>query len=248
MALKTLLFAFLICSFNSTFAGIAKRITFNVNMSSIGLKSPDTVLNVGIKGNVAALIFKHVLNELEWEGEEVRSVALNSKVAETVNHSFRFVKQPDNPFKKFMGEWTLKNDNWEQGDGKQVNEQIKLPDHYTLCKEVNTGNSMLWTVEATSAKGHIMWVYNTEKKEINWVSSFYPARSGAGSGSINENGDVRIKVTFEGEPAGTYRIYNYTWINDNEYVLRSLQYNDKEEPTGSFYGGTFVRTVGKTKN
>ena len=50
-----------------------------------------------------------------------------------------------------------------------------------------------------------------------------------------------IRISFADEPVGTYRLYTYKWISENEYDLKSIQYNDKNEPTGYFYGGTFIR-------
>jgi hypothetical protein len=248
-------------------------------MNSIGFKSKDTLLNVGVRGNAAPLmwvkgvamadpdhdgiytttidfdlsgeqqvIFKYVLNEVEWEGGDIRSVTLNTSAAQTVSHIFRYVKRPENPFRKFIGEWTLKDDLWEQGDGKQPNERIKIPGHHTLCQALNTDNSLLWIVDATSGRGHIMWVYNGEQKQLDWVSSFFPARTGVGKGSVSSSGDIEVAVTFEGEPENTYRKYSYTWVNENEYVLKSFQYNTSNEPTGNFYGGTFVRVKPTSQN
>ena len=73
------------------------------------------------------------------------------------------------------------------------------------------------------------------------LSSFGESRSGVGKGTVSENGDVALKVSFEGEPEGSYRLYTYKWLTDDEYELKSVQYNDKDKPTGGFYGGTFVR-------
>ena len=49
---------------------------------------------------------------------------------------------------------------------------------------------------------------------------------------LNENGDVTLKVSFEGEAEGTYRMYTYKWNSDNEYKMTSSQYNSKNESTG----------------
>lgn len=145
-----------------------------------------------------------------------------------------------NPFKKFIGEWTLKDDNWSQNWGQGM-EHIKIPNHHTICKELNTDNSLLAVIDGTPPYGHIFWSYNPVKKEVHHLSSFGTSRSGVGKGTVNENGDVNLKVSFEGEPEGTYRLYTYKWISDNEYEMKSVQYNDKDEPTGGFYGGIFVR-------
>ena len=144
-----------------------------------------------------------------------------------------------NPFKKFFGEWTLKGDNWSHNWGNGT-ENIKIPGHYTLSKPINTINSVLSVID-TEPKGHILWSYNPVKKEVRHLSSFGTSRIGVGKGTIDENGNLTLKVSFEGETEGSYRIYNYKWISDNEYELKSVQYNDKNEPTGLFYSGNFVR-------
>jgi hypothetical protein len=146
-----------------------------------------------------------------------------------------------NPFYKFIGEWTLKDDKWSHNWGSGP-EHIKIPNHYTMTKALNTNNSLLQMVDTPPA-GHILWVYNPVKKEIYHLSSFGTERSGVGSGSVNKNGDVTLKVAFQGEVEGTYRIYTYKWINYNEYELKSIQYGSDDKPTGLFYGGTFVRLI-----
>jgi len=148
--------------------------------------------------------------------------------------------KPENPFRKFIGEWTLKEDKWSQNWGGGI-ENIKIPNHHTICKELNTDNSLLAVIDGTPPYGHIFWSYNPVKKEVHHLSSFGTSRSGVGKGTVNEKGDVTLKIAFEGEPEGTYRIYTYKWTTDNEYDMKSIQYNDKDEPTGNFYGGTFVR-------
>jgi hypothetical protein len=146
-----------------------------------------------------------------------------------------------NPFYKFIGEWTLKDDKWSHNWGGGP-EHIKIPNHYTVTNALNTDNSLLQMVDTPPA-GHILWVYNPVKKEIYHLSSFGTERSGVGSGSVNKNGDVTLKVAFQGEVEGTYRIYTYKWINYNEYELKSIQYGSDDKPTGLFYGGTFVRLI-----
>jgi hypothetical protein len=244
--------------------------TFNVDMNSTGLQVKDSALDVAIRGSVEPLnwgtgikmmdndrdgiysasivfedkekkelIFKYVLNGYEWEVGENTKIEIK-KNSKPHTSSFRYMPRPGNPFKKFKGEWTLKDDNWEQGYGHDI-EHIKISNHHTRCKEVNTDNSLMCVVDAPSSKGHIFWAYNHSKKEVQWSSSFYSFRSGLGKGSVNDNGDLTFKVSFEGEPEGTYGLYTYKWISENEYEMKSVQYNDKNEPTGGFYGGTFVR-------
>ena len=57
-----------------------------------------------------------------------------------------FADSPANPFHRFFGEWTLKNDDWKQNWGNG-NEAVKIPDHYTVSKPLNTNNSVLSIVD-----------------------------------------------------------------------------------------------------
>jgi hypothetical protein len=155
-----------------------------------------------------------------------------------------FQQQPENPFKKFIGEWTLKDDDWSQNWGNGT-ENIKIPNHHTICKALNTNNSLLAVIDGTPPYGHIFWSYNPVKKEVDHLSSFGTTRAGVGKGTVNENGDISLKISFADEATGTYRLYTYKWVSENEYVLKSVQYNDKDEPTGYFYGGTFIRINNK---
>lgn len=145
-----------------------------------------------------------------------------------------------NPFKKFVGEWTLKGDNWTQNWGSGM-EQIKILNHHTVCQNLNTDNSLLAVIDGAPPHGHIFWTYNPVAKTVHHLSSFGEIRIGVGEGTVNENGDVTLKVSFEGEAPGTYRIYTYKWVTVDEYELRSTQYDQQDEPTGFFYGGSFIR-------
>ncbi|MEM9001221.1 MAG: hypothetical protein AAGB24_13235 [Bacteroidota bacterium] len=147
-----------------------------------------------------------------------------------------------NPFKKFIGEWTLKDGDWTQNWGNGT-ETIKIPRHHTIASTINTDNSLLSIIDGPEPNGHIFWSYNPKTKEVFHLSSFGTIRAGNGQGTINEYGDVTLRLSFEGEPEGTYRIYNYKWINDTTYHMKSVQYTQNDEPTGLFYEGTFVRIL-----
>ena len=145
-----------------------------------------------------------------------------------------------NPFGKFIGEWTLKDDNWTHNWGNGT-ETIKILNHHTVSKEINTDNSLLSIIDGPEPNGHIFWSYNPNTKEVFHLSSFGTIRAGNGKGTVDTNGNLELKLTFEGEPEGTYRIYNYKWVNENEYHMKSVQYGENDKPTGLFYEGTFVR-------
>ena len=169
------------------------------------------------------------------------------KVKEVIFNRINLENYPGqpNPFEKFKGEWTLKDNNWSQNWGNGT-ENIKITNHHTVCRELNTRNSLLAVIDGTPPYGHIFWSYNPVKKEVDHLSSFGTARAGVGKGTVNENGDVFLKISFADEAEGTYRRYSYKWISDDEYELMSVQYDANDKPTGLFYGGTFVR-VGKRR-
>ncbi len=164
---------------------------------------------------------------------EAQQVSINYKPNPTSDPS-------KNPFAKFIGEWTLKNDDWNQnwGGGKEA---IKIPNHHTVCTSINTDLSLMSIIDGPQPNGHIFWSFDPKSQTFNHLSSFGTARSGVGGGTINKNGDLAIKVAFSDEAPGTYRLYSYKWISNNEYELMSIQYDEKDKATGLFYGGTFVR-------
>jgi hypothetical protein len=144
------------------------------------------------------------------------------------------------PFHKFVGEWTLKNNDWSHNWGG-ADEHIKIPDHHTVNRELNTSHTLLSVIDGAPPHGHIVWTFNPVKKEVHHLSGFGDIRVGVGQGSVAENGDVTLKISFEGEAPGTYRIYNYKWLSDDSYSMKSVQFDSAGKPTGLFYGGTFVR-------
>ncbi len=156
------------------------------------------------------------------------------------NHGNIRALESQNPFSSFIGEWTLKNGSWTQNWGGTT-ETIKIPNHHTVSTQINTSNSLFSIIDGPEPNGHIFWSYNPVTKAVHHLSSFDKIRAGVGVGSISESGDVTLKISFEGEPKDTYRMYKYTWITQDEYHMKSVQYTMDDKPTGLFYEGTFVR-------
>ena len=142
-----------------------------------------------------------------------------------------------NPFQNFIGEWTLKDDNWMHNWGSGT-ETIKIPGHHTITTQINTANSLFSIIDGPPPNGHIFWSYNPVTQKVNHLSSFGELRAGVGEGHISESGDVTLKIMFEGEPEDTYRRYTYNWISPDEYHMKSVQYDSSDQPTGLFYEGT----------
>lgn len=154
----------------------------------------------------------------------------------------------ENPFKKYFGEWTLKENKFQQvWDGKTI-ETLNIPHHHTECKPVNTGKSILCVVDAGDLKGHILWTYDSDKKKVHHLSHFGSSRNGVGSGTLDGDRNLTTTVSFQGEPEGSYRIYEYKWISENEYSMLSRQYDSKGNPTANWYGGSFIRMSKNTKS
>ncbi|NER18443.1 hypothetical protein [Spongiivirga citrea] len=262
---------FCICNTHQTSTAQEASVLFNLSAKTIKEATKDNSLHIGIRGSSMPLTwvndillkdnngdgiytvtinfpiktktdvyFKFVLNQVEWEKGDARKLRLEPGTTTTYEAEFNYESRPGNPFEKFIGTWSLKDNSWEQGN-KDETTQLKIYEHQTVCKELNTDNSLLWTVNAPSARGHILWVYNHKQKKVNHLSSFLPYRSGIGKGSITKEGNVSLKIAFEGEPKNTYRLYHYNWVNDDEYVLESIQYDQSGTKTGDFYGGSFIR-------
>lgn len=145
-----------------------------------------------------------------------------------------------NPFAKYIGEWTLKEDTWIQNWGDKT-DTIKIPGHHTISNQINTDNSLFSIIDGPEPNGHIFWSYNPNTKEVGHLSSFGAFRAGTGTGEFHGKGNLRLKIRFEGEAPGTYRIYTYEWINGDEYALNSIQFDKNDQPTGLFYKGNFIR-------
>ncbi|MEM8765279.1 MAG: hypothetical protein AAGD88_15780 [Bacteroidota bacterium] len=193
-------------------------------------------------GKPLELYFKFVLNQVEWEDGDARFLQLQEAKQESKPYHFRYVQPMQNPFERYLGEWTLKDDLWFSAETESKIDTLYLPNHYTICTEHNTPSSLQWGVEAPSARGHALWTYNPSTEKVVMQSSFYPHRIGLGEGTIDAEGNVFLTMRFTGsEPEGTYRKYSYEWLDEDTYELKSYQYDTNDQPTGNFYGGTFTR-------
>ncbi|MEM7457900.1 MAG: alpha/beta hydrolase-fold protein [Pseudomonadota bacterium] len=149
--------------------------------------------------------------------------------------------EDSNPFARFIGTWTLKDDLFQQvWDGETV-EQLTLPGHITRCDEINTNYSLLCAVDAGDFQGQIYWTARDASRKVNHLSQFGVSRIGTGTGEILDGDTLRLKISFSDEPDGTYRIYEYIWVSDDEYEMISRQYSADGAATGNWYGGSFVR-------
>jgi len=63
---------------------------------------------------------------------------------------------------------------------------------------------------------------------VDHLSSFGTTRAGTGSGEIDKEGNVLLKLVFSDEAEGTYRMYNYRWTNSDEYHMKSVQFGSDD--------------------
>ncbi|MEN0046089.1 MAG: hypothetical protein AAF806_03410 [Bacteroidota bacterium] len=184
------------------------------------------------------LVTLHLLSAQIFAQRTSISYELNGK---HTNQEIRdAIEISKNPFAQFIGEWTLKNDTWVQNWGGE-NDTLKIHQHHTISCQINTENSLLSIIDGPEPNGHILWSFNPNTKEVNHLSSFGAVRIGVGKGEFYGQNNLRLKISFEGEAPGTYRIYTYEWISDSEYALHSKQFDEKGNPTGLFYEGNFIR-------
>ena len=142
--------------------------------------------------------------------------------------------QSGNPLSAFMGEWTLKEDRFQQvWDGKTV-ETVTIPRHFTRCDRVNTEGSVLCVVNAGDLRGHILWTMGVGD-QVHHLSHFGTERTGVGVGELDERSNLALKIRFRDEPEGTYREYEYTWVSSDEYTMMSRQYDRDGQATGNWY-------------
>lgn len=145
------------------------------------------------------------------------------------------------PFAAFLGTWTLKNQEFRQIWDTKTLQIVDIPSHFTNCNKVNTEKSMLCVIESPGLSGHIMWSFNADKQTVHHLSHFGDSRNGVGIGALDQDNNLHLRVSFQGEPEGSYRIYRYIWISEDEYSMKSTQYNKQHQPTGNFYSATFVK-------
>ncbi len=192
-----------------------------------------------LKSQLSFLIVSFVLcNGIRAQSTSI-SFELNGRLSNTQIQNA--IDEAKNPFAKFIGEWTLKEDTWIQNWGDKT-DTLTIPKHHTISAQINTENTLFSIIDGPEPNGHIFWSYNPKTKVIQHLSSFGKIRAGVGKGKFYGNHNIKLRISFEGEPSGTYRIYTYEWINHNEYVLQSIQFDQKGHPTGLFYKGNFIRT------
>ena len=145
------------------------------------------------------------------------------------------------PFANFFGTWTLADDQFQQVWDTETLQTLTIPNHITECSPINTEKTVLCIVNAGDLNGHILWAYDEGRQEVRHLSHFGENRLGAGQGIMTQSGDLRLEIRFTDEPEGTYRKYEYKWLDRDSYEMKSTQMTVEGSPTGNWYGGIFVR-------
>ena len=146
-------------------------------------------------------------------------------------------------FSNFVGTWTLKNDEFRAVWDGETEEAMTIPNHITVCTSETTASSVSCAVDGGGLTGQIFWVADDARQTLQHLSHFGETRRGVGTGSIAGDGSLTNRIVFSDEPDGTYRIYQYSWVTPDEYIMMSRQYGADDTPTGNWYGGTFVRVA-----
>lgn len=160
-----------------------------------------------------------------------------------------------NPLLAFEGRWKIDEKGFHivwDGQNKHV---IDISQQISECNITNTGFSILCNVATPNTpaaqQGHMFWSLddnvNPDNPTLHWLSHFTPNRHGSGKGKTNQEGNLTFNIRFEDEPAGHYRIYQWTWLNKDSYSMLSTQYRSDGMATGNWYGGTFVRAHSKNR-
>ncbi|MHA7901555.1 MAG: hypothetical protein ACX94B_16960 [Henriciella sp.] len=145
------------------------------------------------------------------------------------------------PFVNFFGTWTLEDDQFQQVWDTETLQTFSIPNHITECSSIDTDKTVLCVVNAGGLKGHILWAYDESLQEVRHLWHFGEHRLGAGRGTMTPSGDLRSEIHFTDEPEGTYRKYEYKWLDKDTYEMKSTQMTVEGSPTGNWYGGIFVR-------
>jgi hypothetical protein len=179
-----------------------------------------------------------------WEQGEPNRLDLDVSQFHKYSAVFNHPQRSDNPFNRFIGNWNFDDQGFSiVWDGApEVNN--RYANQITECNPINHDRSILCLVSDKTdpfMRGHMLWSYNQTTQEVSWLSHFFPGRNGVGSGKVDKQGNLKVKVIFENEPAGTYRIYEWIWVNEHSYKMTSRQYQADGTPTGDWYGGTSVR-------
>ena len=143
------------------------------------------------------------------------------------------------PLHRFLGVWTLEDNQWQQRWDEANTETIEIANHVTTCRLLNTQHSVLCEVESPSLSGHILWSFDPITNKVHHLSSFGANRLGFGEGAIDDNGNLSLSIRFPSEGEQTHREYEYKWLTHSSYSLMSSQFRNNEATT-NFYAGNFV--------
>jgi len=186
--------------------------------------------------------YKYVWGEDNWEGYQEHRVYISTDTHRTISDRYQVNyenKKSENPFKRLIGEWVIKDDLWEQSYGGKYSTKL-YPNNSFIAKEVNTKNQILWVETTEEWQVTMLWIYNFRNQEIHQLSSSSTNRSAYGKGKFKENGDIELKLHFEDNCKSCYVIYSYKWKPEGELYFRAIYY-ENDKPSGNYYGCTFIR-------
>lgn len=144
-----------------------------------------------------------------------------------------------NPFEKFIGKWVMKDNKVTSTfDGKTntiINKNRRI-----IVREMNTKTSIIWIDDLGKIESQNYWTYDSNYKEIHFLSSNSKGDGAIGRGQIDKNGNVEFKLNFHSECAKCYQLFTYQWISDDEILFKATDYLH-EKATGNSFGFTLIR-------
>jgi|GEM_PF-1990247 len=149
--------------------------------------------------------------------------------------------------KLFEGEWKLKDNVWKSRINSVYKEDVN-PNRSFVAKAVSPENTILWEEDFDNgAWATLLWTYHKETGRVNHISNTTDNNIGIGVGEFDNNNDLTIKIVYPNGCTNCHRIYSFHWIKAGEFDFKATIFKDGE-PTGDFYGGTFVKNSSNREN
>ncbi len=147
-----------------------------------------------------------------------------------------------NPLEMFEGDWILKDGKWKSSfDGNA--RETTLSDMIISAKLIGPEYTIILSEDFGNGELAVdVWAYQKESKVVHVLSNNSYNNIGIGEGYFDENNSLRIKREFPNICETCYYMYEYIWVSLDEFEIKATAFKD-DNPTGDFYGGTFIRKV-----
>ena len=148
----------------------------------------------------------------------------------------------EDPLKKFVGDWVLKNELWKSSENGNYTE-TELNNFAFKAELIGPDNTLLWHEDfGNGFLATILWSYQKESKIIHHLSNNGFNNIGIGVEKFDDRNDIRVETEYTNLCTNCYYEYYYHWISLDEIEFKATFYED-DNPNGDFYGGNFVRKL-----